>query len=43
MMIKKPPIAFAGHKGAWIGYIMQMAAKLPAGFYFTAPPIWPAH
>lgn len=30
-MIKKPPIAFAGHKGAWIDYIMQMAAKLPAG------------
>lgn len=30
-MIKKPPIAFAGHKGAWVDYIMQMAAKLPSG------------
>ena len=28
-MIKKPPIAFAGHKGAWIGYIMQKAKSLP--------------
>ncbi len=28
-MIKKPPIAFAGHKGAWTDYIMQKAKSLP--------------
>lgn len=31
MMIRKPPLSFAGHKGAWIDYIMQAATKLPAG------------
>lgn len=30
-MIKKPPLPFAGHKGAWADHIMRMAAKLPAG------------
>lgn len=30
-MIKKPPIAFAGHKGAWVDYIMQKAKGLPEG------------
>lgn len=30
-MIRKPPLAFAGHKGAWIDYIMQKAKNLPEG------------
>lgn len=30
-MIRKPPLAFSGHKGAWVDYIMQKTAKLPAG------------
>jgi hypothetical protein len=30
-MIKKPPIAFAGHKGAWADYIAQKAKNLPEG------------